>query len=252
MVNVLHYVLIPFKIILFIILIAIGINILRYTNDDTNISILIIIICKFFIHCLMSYNIEISDDDYNKYMKYLYSNKKFICVFNHISTIDGIALLSTFPKMGFVLNKFEEYKYINYDDFVNEKFGGIFVNSNTTNKIKNIFNNRKSGNNILFISPSAGKLPDELKNIAYFKKNGAFINKPSILPILIKFQDDSLNFYNGEKIYNRIENFIKLFLPENYNIKIKVCDMINIKKNETIKEYKDRVYNIMNQQYKDM
>jgi 1-acyl-sn-glycerol-3-phosphate acyltransferase len=254
MINVLHYILIPFKIILFVILIILGINILKHTNSDSNITTLIIVFYKFVVHYLMSYNIEISDEDYNKYMKYLYSDEKFLCVFNHISTVDGFALLSTFPKIGFVLNKQKILDYINYDDIVNDKVGGIFVDmekkTDVTSKIKNAIYNRKSGGNIIFISPSAGEISDEVENIGYFKRNGAFISKSNILPILIKLPDYSI-IYNmdNEKLF---ESFMKLFLPENYTIKIKVGDMINANDDESIEEYKNRVYEIMNQQYKDM
>ena len=37
-----------------------------------------------------------------------------------------------------------------------------------------------------------------------------------------------------------------------YNINIKVCDIINANDNEYIDQYRNRVYNIMNEQYKDM
>jgi hypothetical protein len=256
MINVIHYILIPFKIILFMILIIVAIYVLKRTNGDGNITTLIIQFCKFAVHYLMSYNIEISDEDYNKYMRYLYSDEKFLCVFNHISSLDGLALLSIFPKMGFVLNRFEEYNYINFDDIANEKMGGLFVNTseknNTTCKIAKKINERKSGDNILFISPSAGTLPVEMKNIARFSRKGAFINKSNILPILIKFQDNSLSFYNKKNIFGRIENFIKIFLPENYTIKIKVGNMIYAYENESIEEYQYRVYEIMNQQYKEL
>lgn len=133
MVNVLHYILIPFKIILFVILIILGIYILKSTNNDGNITTLIIVFFKFVLHFLMSYNIEISNEDYNKYMRYLYSEEKYLCIFNHISTVDGFALLSTFPKIGFVLNKHKFYDYISYDDIVNDKVGGIFVDMKKKN-----------------------------------------------------------------------------------------------------------------------
>ena len=66
MINVLHYILIPFKIILFVVLIILGIYILKHTYNDGNITTLIIVFYKFVVHCLMSYNIEISDEDYKK------------------------------------------------------------------------------------------------------------------------------------------------------------------------------------------
>lgn len=254
MVNVLHYILIPFKIILFVILIILGIYILKSTNNDGNITTLIIVFFKFVLHFLMSYNIEISNEDYNKYMRYLYSEEKYLCIFNHISTVDGFALLSTFPKIGFVLNKHKFYDYISYDDIVNDKVGGIFVDmkkkTNVTSKIKKAIYNRKSGGNILFISPSEANLPFNSENIGSFTRKGAFVNKTKILPVLLKFPDNSIIYnFNYETI---LESFLKIFLQENYNIKIKVGDMIDPGENESIEEYKERVYHIMNEQYKDI
>lgn len=254
MVNVLHYILIPFKIILFVILIILGICLLKNTNSDCNIATLIIVFFKFVVHYLMSFNIEISDDDYNKYMRYLYSDEKYLCIFNHISTVDGFVLLSTFPNLGFVLNKHNFYDYISYDDLTNKKIGGIFVNmnkkTNVASKIEKKVSNRKNGDNILFISPSEANLPKEMENIGYFTRKGAFISKPKILPILIKLPDNSIiyDFYNETVL----KSFFKLFLFENYKIKIKVCDMIKANENEGIEEYRDRVYVIMNQLYKEM
>jgi len=67
---------------------------------------------------------------------------------------------------------------------------------------------------------------------------------------LIKLSDNSI-IYNM-KYETLLESFIKLFFPENYKIKIKVCDIINVNANESVEEYKDRVYEIMNQQYKEL
>tara|TARA_Y100000389_G_scaffold19600_1_gene16954 strand:+ start:8 stop:772 length:765 start_codon:yes stop_codon:yes gene_type:complete len=254
MVNVLHYILIPFKIILFVILIILGIYILKSTNNDGNITTLIIVFFKFVLHFLLSYNIEISDEDYNKYMRYLYSEEKFLCVFNHISILDGLILLSTFPKMGIVLYKQKFFDYIGYDDESNSKSGSIFVNgdkkSSVTTKIKETIYNREKGQSVLFISPDANTLPDKEDNISKFIKKGAFVSKSKIFPIIIKYEDYSI-IYNPEH-EGVLESFLKLFLFENYKIKIKVCDMINACENESIEEYKERVYHIMNEQYKDI
>ena len=253
MVNILHYILIPFKIIFFVILLIIGIFLLKNTNGDGNVTTLIIVFFKFVVHYLMSFNIEISDKDYNKYMKYVYSDEKFICVFNHITTLDGFILLSTFPKMGIVLNKQKVFDYIGYDDGSNSKSGSIFVNedkkSNVTTKIKETIYNRKKGQSVLFISPTY-TLPDEENNISKFIKKGAFVSKSKIMPIIIKYEDYSI-IYNYEH-ENVLASIFKLFLFENYKIKIKVCDMIDPSENESIEEYKERVYHIMNEQYKDI
>ena len=254
MVNVLHYILIPFKIIFFVILLIIGIFLLKNTNGDGNVTTLIIIFFKVVVHCLMSFNIEISDKDYTKYMRYLYSEEKYLCIFNHISILDGFILLSTFPKMGIVLNKQKVFDYIGYDYLSNSKSGSIFVNedkkSNVTTKIKETIYNRKKGQSVLFISPDANTLPDEENNISKFIKNGAFVSKSKILPIIIKCEDYSI-IYNYEH-ENFLASFFKLFLFENHKIKIKVGDIIDPNENESIEEYRDRVYLIMNEQYKDI
>lgn len=254
MVNVLHYILIPFKIILFVILIILGICLLKNTNGDSNITTLIIIFFKIVVHYLMFFNIEISDSDYNEYMRYLYSEEKYLCIFNHISILDGFILLSTFPKMGIVLYKQKVFDYIGYDDESNSKSGSIFVNmnekTNVASKIKETIYNRKKGQSVLFISPDANTLPDKEDNISKFIKKGAFVSKSKILPIIIKYEDYSI-IYNPEH-ESVLESFFKLFLFENYKIKIKVCDMIDPSENESIEEYKERVYHIMNEQYKDI
>lgn len=253
MVNILYLSLIPFKIIFFVILLIFGIFILKNTNGDGNVTTLIIIFFKFIVQFLMSYDIDISIEDYNKYMRYLYSDEKFICIFNHISSLDGFLLLSTFPKMGIVLNKQKVFDYIGYDDESNSKSGSIFVNeykkSNVTTKIKETIYNRKKGQSILFISPTYA-LPDTEDNISKFIKKGAFVNKSKILPIIIKYEDFSI-IYNCEH-ENVLASIFKLFLFENYKIKIKIGDMIDPDENESIEQYKERVYDIMNEQYKEI
>ena len=67
-----------------------------------------IIFFKIFVY-ILSYKIDISDNDYNKYMEYLYSDEKYICAFNHISLLDGFLLFATFPKIGVVVNKHKFY-----------------------------------------------------------------------------------------------------------------------------------------------
>ena len=57
------------------------------------------------------------------------------------------------------------------------------------------------------------------------------------------------NSDNGESM---LHSCLKLFLVQNYKIKIKVCDMVEKKAGESIEEYKDRVYDIMNDLYNKM
>jgi hypothetical protein len=45
--------------------------------------------------------------------------------------------------------------------------------------------------------------------------------------------------------------YLKVFLVENYNVEIIVGDLIEPIETESIQEYSDRVYNIMNNIYKN-
>ncbi len=49
-----------------------------------------------------------------------------------------------------------------------------------------------------------------------------------------------------------LHSYLKVFLVENYNITIKIGDMIEPDEKEGVEEYKDKVYNIMNEQYKNI
>jgi hypothetical protein len=93
-------------------------------------------------------------------------------------------------------------------------------------------------------------LPDKEDNISKFIKKGAFVSKSKILPIIIKYEDYSI-IYNYEH-ENVLASIFKLFLFENYKIKIKIGNMIDTKENESIEQYRDRVYEIMNQLYKEI
>jgi hypothetical protein len=139
-----------------------------------------------------------------------------------------------------------------YTDENNEKYGTIYVEKGkTSNKIKNRIDNRKAGDPVIFIAPGSGNIPKVPDNITEFCGKGAFVEGYSILPVVIKYEDNSLdhNSDNGESI---IHSSLKLFLVQNYKIKIRVCDMVELQEGETVEEYKDRVYNIMNEQYKIM
>ena len=99
------------------------------------------------------------------------------------------------------------------------------------------------------VTSGINKLTQSLEDT--FASNGAFVHKYPILPIVVKYEDESLhhNHDNGESM---LHSCLKLFLVKDYNINIKVCDMVEYKEDETIDEYKDRVYKIMNDTYKAM
>jgi len=247
----LTYITMPFRFILFTLMMIISIHVLQPLKNESNIICGILWFAKIFMY-LLSFNINISKDDLVKYMEYLYSNKKFICTFNHTTLVDGFVLISTFPRSSFLILKVIIYATIGYTDQINDLLGNIFVEKgNTSNKIKERVDNRKSGDRVLFIAPGSGNTSTIPGSITEFSSKGAFVHKYSILPIVVKYEDESLhhNHDNGESM---LHSCLKLFLVKDYNINIKVCDMVDYKEDETIDEYRDRVYKLMNDTYKAM
>ena len=243
----LTYITMPFRFILFVLMMVISINILQPLKNESTIICGILWFAKIFMY-ILSFNINISKEDLVKYMEYLYSNNKFICTFNHTTLIDGFVLISTFPRSSYLILKVIIYSMVGYTDKMNDLLGNIFVEKgHTSNKIKERVDNRKSGDKILFIAPGSGNT----SSITEFASNGAFVHKYPILPIVVKYEDESLN-YNHDNGESMIHSCLKLFLVKDYNINIKVCDMVEYIEGETIDEYKGRVYNIMNDTYQKM
>jgi hypothetical protein len=250
--TILIYIFLPFRVIFLFLLLLFSNVVIHYIKDDSSISSVFLIFGKIIMFTL-SLTIDISNEDYIKYMTYLYSDKKFICVFNHTTMVDGFVLASAFPRSCFVVLKTILFTILGYTDKNNDKCGSLLYveKGKTSKKIKDSIDNRKSGEPVLFIAPGSGNIPKIPGNITEFNSKGAFIEKCAIMPIVMKYEDNSLdhNSDNGESI---LHSSLKLFLVNNYKIKIKVCDMIEANDDETIEEYRDRVYNIMNDQYKKM
>lgn len=245
------YITLPFRVLFFIFLAIFGNFILNFLKDETSIMSIIVTFNKLFMF-ILSLNINISKDDVIKYMKYLYSDEKIISTFNHTTFIDGFILCSALPRASFVILKLILYTITYYSDQNHEKFGNIYVEKGKTSKtIKERVDNRKAGDPIIFIAPGSGNTPQIPGNITEFTGTGAFIEGYSILPIVIKYEDDSLhhNHDNGESM---LHSCLKVFLVQNYRIDIKVCDLVEKIDGETIDQYKDRVFEIMNETYKNM
>ena len=248
------YVTLPIRVFLVYLIFFIGVYILHSLNKEGDITFCVLAMGKIMLY-ILSMHVNISNEDYIKYMNYLYSDEKYVCVFTHTTLVDAIVLFGTLPRTGPVMNKQNELKYILYDDSISDKLGGILLDRSkmggTTKVIKERVDNRKCGDSPLYIAPCSGKPPENPGNISEFKSKGAFVNKTKILPIIIKYQDDSLN-YNEEFGESMLHSYLKVFLVENYNITIKIGDIIEPDEKESIEEYKDKVYNIMNKDYKNI
>lgn len=238
----------PFRVIFLFLLLRLSNIVIHYIKDESSIMSVFLIFGKLIMYTL-SLRIDLSKEDYIKYMNFLYSDKKFICTFNHTTIVDGLVLASTFPRACYVVLKTVLFTLFGYTDENNRKYGTIYVEKGKTSlEIKNRIDNRASGDPVIFIAPGSGNIPKIPGNITEFCSNGAFVEGYSILPVLLKYEDNSLdhNSDNGESI---LHSTLKIFLVQNYKIKIKVCDMVEKIEGESIVEYKDRVYNIMNEQY---
>ena len=248
------YVTLPIRVFLVYLIFFIGVYILHSLNKEGDITFCVLAMGKIMLY-ILSMHVKIPDEDYIKYMDYLYSDEKYVCVFTHTTLVDAIVLFGTLPRTGPVMNKQNELKYILYDDSISDKLGGILLDRSkmggTTKVIKERVDNRKCGDSPLYIAPCSGKPPENPGNISEFKSKGAFVNKTKILPIIIKYQDDSLN-YNEEFGESMLHSYLKVFLVENYNITIKIGDIIEPDEKESVEEYKDKVYNIMNKDYKNI
>jgi 1-acyl-sn-glycerol-3-phosphate acyltransferase len=246
-----HYVLTPIRFILFLIVLYSFIQIIGVLSNQTAIESMILIGCKIFMY-LLSINIHISEEDLQRYMLLLYSDRKFLVVFNHTTFVDGFIILSTFPRSCFLMLKTHMFNIIGYNQKFHENTKGIFVGKGeTTSKIIEKVENRRVGDYALFVAPGSGNTSSIPDNITEFRGSGAFAGKFPVLPIIIRYEDESLNhnFDNGESM---IHSCLKLFLLNNYKIHIKVGDVIEPIDKENIEEYKSRVYTFMNDEYHSM
>ena len=243
-----HYALTPIRFILFMLVLNMFFHIIGNLENQIAIQQLVVIGSKMLLY-LLYMNVVISHEDVVKYLEYVYTNKKFLVVFNHTTFIDGFILLSTFPCCCFLMLKTYAYNVIGYTEKFHQNTKGIFISKGeTTAKIIEQVEKRKSGDFVLFVAPGSGNVASIPGNITEFKGMGAFAGKFPVLPVIIKYEDESLN-HNHEHGESMVHSCLKLFLLNNYRIDIKVGDMIEPIENETIEEYKDRVYNIMNDEY---
>ena len=244
----LHYISFPFRIFLTYLIVYILFYYIRNTEDEVKINQYAKLFGKFIIWSF-SMDIIIDDKDLIKYNQYLYSDRKLLAVFNHSSISDGIIMPGIFDKTSAVILN---HLVPGQCEIIDRKVKNVMIEKGkTTQKIIDFVEKRKTGGNILFIAPGSGNTPRVPGNITEFTSKGAFVGKFPILPVLIKYQDDSLN-HNADRGEDHVSSFLKTFLVKDYKVRIKVLDLIEYNNKETVEEYKDRVYSIMNRVYKEM
>ena len=218
--------------------------------------ILLIIIPKKFLYKISQFfsqkllyvcglsNINVINKDLFTY--YVNKGKPFIIICNHISLWDGIILTSIFGKVRYLAAKSSKNVFIGTKYCLN-KLDCLFVEKqNTVNKIKENLNS----DNILVIFPDAMGRIDVNQCIADFK-TGAFAVNCDILPIIIKYDNYTVNptfyWYKNE---NPLYSWIKVLLNNDINIKVKVLPLIKSKNGRDINKFKDKVHQYMSKEYK--
>ena len=246
-----HYISIPFRIIFIILFYFIFILSLVFISDISMNKLIFKNLQKLLMNVL-SLNVIYDQDNINLLNKYIYSDTKFIAIYNHTNLIEPFLLFSLFENLSVVLNQFG-VSYMPFFDIIYKRFNFIYTkNGETTKKIINYSKNRKCGENVLAIAPGEGKPsenPDE-NNITTFK-SGAFVGMLPILPIIIKF-DDKFVDYNFDKGEYLIQAVLKIFLKQKHNVKVKVIDLVYPNKDESIDSFKNRVRDIMTKEYNEL
>jgi 1-acyl-sn-glycerol-3-phosphate acyltransferase len=188
------------------------------------------------------------ENDINKLNDYVDSDEKFIVIFNHTNLVEPFLLYSVYPKFSIVLNHTIP-STIPFFNIIKEKLNYIYTEKDkTTENIIEYTKNRKKGDSVLMIAPSGGKVSDDPNNRITKFRSGAFVGKFPILPIVIKF-DNNIIDYNHDKGESFIQAVLKIFLHQKYNVKIKVLDMMYPLENEEINDYKDRAHQLMSKEY---
>lgn len=240
----LHYIMIIYNIfyVIIIYILAVIIFLLFDYND-------IIYYASNVVSKILSLNYIYDSDNIKMIDNYIDSDEKLLITVNHRSIYDVLIFLSMFRRLSCVIFSDGPSK-IPFFIKVTEKLKCLCVGKkNTVTKITEFVKNRKKGDNILVIAPDQCIYPDDVTecNIGKFR-TGAFVPMVPIVPIIIKYEDTRLDYMweNKESIYHA---FFKVFLSNNYNIKIKVLDKVLPDENSTIEQYRDKVHKIMSYEY---
>jgi hypothetical protein len=249
-----YYITIPFRIFIIFFTYFVGTLLcLIFKNSD--------IICKFIIRSwaiimtrMHSFNIIYDKKDIYKYEYYMKTFDKLAVIYNHRNIYDAFILICICDNITFLLNRNLPSMFPLFSIIFNA-MKMVYVDKGTTTKnILNYTNNRKAGDRMLAIAPDAGKYPENPDKSLITKFNtGAFVGMFPLIPIIIKYEDcNYLDFKYDDFGETFLHCFIKGFLNHKYNVRIKILDIIYPDENSTIEQYRDKAYNIMNEEYNKM
>ena len=177
-------------------------------------------------------------------------DNNFIIQFNHISMLDFFILPSVFGNMSCIIGK-NVFNALPFSNILENKFEIIKLDEKGNN-VQKIQEHIKLNKYPLAIPSDGMNYPKFGNKIGDFK-TGAFVSFTPMLPVLIRYKDcdvlPDLKWDIGENIQHSI---LKFFLNNKINIYVDIMDLIIPKKNWTIEEYKNNVFNIMNDNYKNL
>ncbi len=214
--------------------------------------ILILLLSVFAIFSKINYWIKLSDIIINIcdfYTNSIYKDKNLkkyndfknksggIIVFTHCTLFDQHIICNELNDVMKIVVR-EDTCVFPYN-IMSKRIGHIMVNKNSkaSDKIKEYVNERKPGDRMLMISPSAGYSNNDNQNKLEEFKSGAFLPLTPVLPVVIKYSP-YINWKNGQSFMNYL---YELMRHEKKLYTCKVLDEVKPFENETPDEFKERV-----------
>ncbi len=191
-----------------------------------------IVLKLFDIHSDSKYK----DENLKKY-NYFKNKPGGILIFTHCTLLDQYIVYKELNDVMKIVVR-EDTCVFPYN-IMAKRIGHIMVNKNSkaSDKIKDFVNERKSGERMLMIAPSAGYSNNDNQNKLEEFRTGAFLPLTPVLPVVIKYSP-YINWKNGQSFLNFLYEILS---AEKKLYSFKVLDEVQPKENETPEEFKERV-----------
>ena len=159
-----------------------------------------------------------------------------VMVFTHSTMVDFMLLCREFHDIPSFL-ALRETCIFPFNYLIHEINGILFSKGEgVTQKIIEYIKNRKSGEPVLCIAPTGGYSKEEQNELCDFR-NGAFVEKTHILPVIIKF-NHYIPWMKGESF---IYHAYRLLTTQDKLYTIKVLDEMSPNEDESMEDFKQRV-----------
>lgn len=239
------YLLFPLKSIIgFLTILSVGVFIWIDQLMNTNYSEKITIYGVDFFSYIINLKINIIKDiNYINLQTLNEEGKGYILVYNHIHIYDHLCTINLQNKlMSYVMNE----GYNIFPLTLISKVGKFILCNQHKEKgsVKKIINHVKN-NKIVSIAPDACNIIPDGKLIAPFK-NGAFIPKEKIIPVVIRYVPSRINNINWDNDHNILSILVSGLIDGHICVYMKVLKEENWDENyKSHEDYRDVVYDKM-------